>query len=108
MTNIHSNKKKDLGIAKAVSVPINGINIEIDIGVSEAKKYTIIVGNEWLKKAKALLDYKLYNLSSIQANQKEKQSNESDDDKSNEKKIKKNKKKLLNLPILSSLAITSH
>ncbi|KAG9289409.1 hypothetical protein G9A89_007970 [Geosiphon pyriformis] len=30
--------------------------------VSEAKEYTIIVGNEWLKKAKALLDYELCEL----------------------------------------------
>ncbi|KAG9293042.1 hypothetical protein G9A89_016404 [Geosiphon pyriformis] len=62
MTNIHDNKKKDLGIAKAVSVYINSISIETDMEVSEAKEYTIIVGNKWLKKAKALLDYKVCEL----------------------------------------------
>ncbi|KAG9304198.1 hypothetical protein G9A89_019760 [Geosiphon pyriformis] len=54
--------KKGLGIAKAIPVRINGISIETDMEVSKAKKYTIIVGNEWLKKAKALLDYELCEL----------------------------------------------
>ncbi|KAG9288246.1 hypothetical protein G9A89_021277 [Geosiphon pyriformis] len=62
MTNVHGNKKKGLGIAKAIPVHINGISIETDMEVSKAKKYTIIVGNEWLKKAKELLDYKLCEL----------------------------------------------
>ncbi|KAG9289304.1 hypothetical protein G9A89_007865 [Geosiphon pyriformis] len=62
MTNVHGNKKKGLGIAKAIPVRINGISIETDMEVSKAKEYTIIVGNEWLKKAKALLDYKLCKL----------------------------------------------
>ncbi|KAG9287788.1 hypothetical protein G9A89_017383 [Geosiphon pyriformis] len=60
MTNVHGDKKKGLGIAKAIPVRINGISIETDMEVSKAKEYTIIVGNEWLKKAKALLDYELY------------------------------------------------
>ncbi|KAG9298696.1 hypothetical protein G9A89_012764 [Geosiphon pyriformis] len=38
MTNVHGDKKKRLGIAKAVSVHINGISIETDMEVSEAKK----------------------------------------------------------------------
>ncbi|KAG9303278.1 hypothetical protein G9A89_013604 [Geosiphon pyriformis] len=54
--------KKELGIAKAIPVCINGISIETDMEVSEVKKYTIIVGNKWLKKAKALLDYELCEL----------------------------------------------
>ncbi|KAG9295909.1 hypothetical protein G9A89_006648 [Geosiphon pyriformis] len=62
MTNVHGDKKKGLGIAKAISIRINSISIETDMEVSEAKKYTIIVGNKWLKKAKALLDYKLCEL----------------------------------------------
>ncbi|KAG9303752.1 hypothetical protein G9A89_018649 [Geosiphon pyriformis] len=62
MTNVHGDKKKGLGIAKAIPVHINGISIETDMEVSEAKEYTIIVGNEWLKKAKTLLDYELCEL----------------------------------------------
>ncbi|KAG9302190.1 hypothetical protein G9A89_020624 [Geosiphon pyriformis] len=42
MTNVYGNKKKGLGIAKAVSVHINGISIETDMEVSKAKEYTII------------------------------------------------------------------
>ncbi|KAG9289402.1 hypothetical protein G9A89_007963 [Geosiphon pyriformis] len=62
MTNVHGDKKKGLDITKAVPVHINGISIETDMEVSEAKEYTIIVGNEWLKKAKALLNYELCKL----------------------------------------------
>ncbi|KAG9290583.1 hypothetical protein G9A89_020953 [Geosiphon pyriformis] len=62
MTNVHGDKKKGLGITKAIPVYINGISIETDMEVSEVKEYIIIVGNEWLKKAKALLDYELCEL----------------------------------------------
>ncbi|KAG9307171.1 hypothetical protein G9A89_016999 [Geosiphon pyriformis] len=62
MTNVHGDKKKELSIAKAIPVRINGISIETDMEVSEVKEYTIIVGNKWLKKAKALLDYELCEL----------------------------------------------
>ncbi|KAG9297783.1 hypothetical protein G9A89_011298 [Geosiphon pyriformis] len=89
ITNIHGDKKKDLGIAKAILVRINGISIETNMKVSKAKEYTIIVGNKWLKKAKALLDYELCELTIrcseklIVQDQKEEQSDESDDNKSN-------------------------
>ncbi|KAG9291802.1 hypothetical protein G9A89_012087 [Geosiphon pyriformis] len=102
MTNVHGDKKKGLGIAKAVPVRINGISIETDMEVSKAKEYTIIVGNEWLKKAKALLDYELCELTIRcgekpivvkchywttppvpKQNQEEEQSDESDDEESN-------------------------
>ncbi|KAG9300008.1 hypothetical protein G9A89_009736 [Geosiphon pyriformis] len=62
ITNIHGDKKKSLDIAKAVPIYINNISIETDMKVFKAKEYTIIVGNEWLKKVKALLDYKLCKL----------------------------------------------
>ncbi|KAG9283938.1 hypothetical protein G9A89_006776 [Geosiphon pyriformis] len=54
--------KKELGIAKAIPVCINGISIETNMEVFEVKEYTIIVGNKWLKKAKVLLDYELCEL----------------------------------------------
>ncbi|KAG9306203.1 hypothetical protein G9A89_016107 [Geosiphon pyriformis] len=88
MTNVHGDKKKDLGITKAISVHINSISIETDMEVFEAKEYTIIVGNEWLKKTKALLDYELCKLTIRcvpKQNQKKEQSNESDDDESDDK-----------------------
>ncbi|KAG9306092.1 hypothetical protein G9A89_015996 [Geosiphon pyriformis] len=62
ITNVHDNKKKDLNIAKAVPVCINSISIETNMEVFKAKKYTIIVGNKWFKKAKTLLDYELCKL----------------------------------------------
>ncbi|KAG9284512.1 hypothetical protein G9A89_014116 [Geosiphon pyriformis] len=97
MTNVHGDKKKGLGIAKAIPVRINGISIETDMEVSEAKEYTIIVGNEWLKKAKALLDYKLCELTircgekPIQ-NQEEEQSDKSNDNESNDEDQEEQKK----------------
>ncbi|KAG9297202.1 hypothetical protein G9A89_019483 [Geosiphon pyriformis] len=59
---LDSGSSKGFGIVKAIPVRINGISIETDMEVSEVKEYTIIVGNEWLKKAKALLDYELCKL----------------------------------------------
>ncbi|KAG9301542.1 hypothetical protein G9A89_008394 [Geosiphon pyriformis] len=76
---LDSRSSVNLDIAKAISVHINSISIETDMEVFEAKKYIIIVGNKWLKKAKALLDYKLL----PKQNQEEKQSDELDDDKNN-------------------------
>ncbi|KAG9288410.1 hypothetical protein G9A89_015616 [Geosiphon pyriformis] len=103
MTNVHGDKKKGLGITKAVPVRINDISIETDMEVSDAKKYTIIVENEWFKKAKALLNYELCELiircdkkpivvkccywttSPIpKQNQKENQSKESNDEESDD------------------------
>ncbi|KAG9299747.1 hypothetical protein G9A89_013107 [Geosiphon pyriformis] len=104
ITNVHGDKKKDLDIAKAVPVHINDINIKTDIEVSEAKEYIIIVGNKWLKKAKALLNYELCELiircnkksivikcchwttpPVIKQNQEKKQSDKSDNDKNDDK-----------------------
>ncbi|KAG9306005.1 hypothetical protein G9A89_009329 [Geosiphon pyriformis] len=104
MTNVHSDKKKGLSIAKAIPVRLNGISIETDMEVSKAKEYTIIVGNEWLKKAKALLDYELCKLTIRcgekpivvkchhwttlpipKQNQEKEQLDESDDDESDDK-----------------------
>ncbi|KAG9299293.1 hypothetical protein G9A89_013941 [Geosiphon pyriformis] len=67
MINIHGNKKKDLGIAKAVLVCINNISIKTDMKVSKAKKYIII-------------------------NQEEEQSDKSDNDESNDEDQKEPEK----------------
>ncbi|KAG9303538.1 hypothetical protein G9A89_018434 [Geosiphon pyriformis] len=87
ITNVHGDKKK---------------SIKTDMEVSKAKEYTIIVGNKWLKKAKALLDYELCELTircgkksivikccywttppATKQNQEEEQSDKSDNDESN-------------------------
>ncbi|KAG9287982.1 hypothetical protein G9A89_017577 [Geosiphon pyriformis] len=76
--------------------------------VSKAKEYTIIVGNEWLKKTKTLLDYELCKLIITcskkpivikyyhwtiplisKQNQEDKQLDELDNKKSDEKKDQK-------------------
>ncbi|KAG9289842.1 hypothetical protein G9A89_015422 [Geosiphon pyriformis] len=104
MTNVHGDKKKRLGIAKAVPVRINGISIKTDIKVSEAKEYTIIVGNKWLKKAKALLDYEFCELTIRcvpKQNQEEKQSNESDNEENNEKEEQKEQEETAELAYIT-------
>ncbi|KAG9297588.1 hypothetical protein G9A89_007663 [Geosiphon pyriformis] len=110
ITNIHGDKKKGLSIAKAILVHINNISIKTDIEISEVKKYTIIVGNKWLKKTKALLDYKLCELtircgeklivttpSVPKQNQEEKQSDELNNDESNKEEDQKEQKKTAEL-----------
>ncbi|KAG9300062.1 hypothetical protein G9A89_018339 [Geosiphon pyriformis] len=108
--------KKGLGIAKAIFVCINGISIETDMEVSEAKEYTIIVNNEWLKKAKALLNYELCGLtircgkkpivvkchhwttpSATKKNQEDEQSEESDNEESDEENEQEEQKETAEL-----------
>ncbi|KAG9294460.1 hypothetical protein G9A89_001965 [Geosiphon pyriformis] len=82
----------------------------------EAKKYTIIVGNKWLKKAKALLDYELCELTIKcgekpiivkcshwttppvnKQNQEKKQLDELDDEESNKEKEQEEQKETAEL-----------
>ncbi|KAG9298550.1 hypothetical protein G9A89_018909 [Geosiphon pyriformis] len=96
-----------LGIAEAVGVCFE---------VSETKEYTIIVDNEWFKKAKVLLNYKLCELIIIcgkkpivvkchywttppvfKQDQKKKQSDKSDDNESNKEKNQKEQKETAKL-----------
>ncbi|KAG9301539.1 hypothetical protein G9A89_008391 [Geosiphon pyriformis] len=91
MTNIHT-----------IPVRINDISIKTDIEVSEAKEYTIIVGNKWFKKAKALLNYKLWELTiryseKFIVNQEKKQSDKLDDNKSNNKENQEDQEKTAKL-----------
>ncbi|KAG9303748.1 hypothetical protein G9A89_018645 [Geosiphon pyriformis] len=79
MTNVHGDKKKDLSIAKAVPIHINGISIKTDMEVSEAKEYTIIT-----------------TLPVTKQNQKE-QSDESDDDESDDEEDQKEQKETAKL-----------
>ncbi|KAG9301830.1 hypothetical protein G9A89_004509 [Geosiphon pyriformis] len=46
MTNVHDNKKKDLIIAKAVPVHINGISIEIDMEQNQKNEQLDELNNE--------------------------------------------------------------
>ncbi|KAG9288275.1 hypothetical protein G9A89_021306 [Geosiphon pyriformis] len=112
----NGSSKKELGIAKAIPVCINDISIETDMEVFEAKEYTIIVGNKWLKKAKALLDYELCELT-IRCGEKlivvkcchwttppvpkqspkENESDESDNEESKEKEKQKEQKETAKL-----------
>ncbi|KAG9289220.1 hypothetical protein G9A89_022530 [Geosiphon pyriformis] len=107
---LDSKDSTNLGIAKAVPVYINGISIETDMEVSEAKKY------KWLKKAKVLLDYELCKLTIrcdekpivvkcyhwttfpvTKQNQKKEQLDESDNNESDDKKNQEEQKETAEL-----------
>src|SRR5215204_7264683 len=57
LSNVHGQRKRALGIAKEVPVTVNGVTISADMEVMDTDAYAIIVGNGWLKEAKALIDY---------------------------------------------------
>ncbi|KAG9284850.1 hypothetical protein G9A89_003773 [Geosiphon pyriformis] len=97
MTNIHDSKKKDLDIAKAVLVYINDISIKTDMKVSEAKEYTIIVGNECGEKP-IVVKYHHWTTPLVpKQNQKKEQLNESNNDKSDNKEDQEEQKETVEL-----------
>ena len=57
LSNVHGQRKRALGIAKEVPVTVNGVTIAADMEVMDTDAYAIIIGNGWLKEAKALIDY---------------------------------------------------
>jgi dUTP pyrophosphatase len=57
MTGIHGEKKRPLGEILNLPINIRGITIPIDVAVTEAPNYDVIVGNDWLKKAQASLNW---------------------------------------------------
>jgi hypothetical protein len=57
MIDIHGGKKRALGIIKDVPVTVKGRTITVDMEVTEAKEYTILVGNDWLDKVGGIIDY---------------------------------------------------
>src|SRR5215204_6999622 len=58
LSNVHGQQKRPLGIAKDILVTVNGVTISANMEVMNTDAYAIIVGNGWLKEAKALIDYK--------------------------------------------------
>ena len=49
MMDINGGKKRSLGKVKNLPINIKGTYILIDMDVSEAKAYAVIVGNDWLR-----------------------------------------------------------
>ena len=57
MVDINGGKKRSLGKVKNLSINIKGTIIPIDVDVSEANTYSVIVGNDWLTKTKGVIDF---------------------------------------------------
>jgi hypothetical protein len=57
MIDIHGGRKRSLGKIKGVPIDIKGCVMEIDMDVTEAKEYSVLIGNDLLSKIKAVIDY---------------------------------------------------
>ena len=58
MINVHREQKRPLGEVLNFPITIQGVTISADIVVvTDAQSYSVIVGNDWLSKVKALIDY---------------------------------------------------
>jgi len=58
MINVHGERKRPLGEVTNFPITIQGITIPVDIVVvTDAQSYSAIVGNDWLSKVNALIDY---------------------------------------------------
>ena len=59
LIDINGKETRPLGIAKNVSVTLNGKQpIKIDMVVMKATNYNVILGNNWLKRIEATINFK--------------------------------------------------
>ena len=57
MVNVNGERRRPLGAVSDIPLKIQGRIIPMDAIVTDANSYAAIVGNDWLRKTKALLDY---------------------------------------------------
>jgi hypothetical protein len=57
MINVNGERRRPLGAVTEIPLNIMGRIIPMDAIVTDANSYAAIVGNDWLKKAKATIDY---------------------------------------------------
>ena len=57
MLNVNGERRRPLGEVENLEIQIGECNIPIDVIVSEANVYSVIVGNDWLSKAQAKVDW---------------------------------------------------
>jgi len=57
MVGIHGDKKKALGEISNLPITIQDNLLPIDVVVSEATGYDVLVGNDWFIKYQAILDW---------------------------------------------------
>src|SRR5256885_2133879 len=58
LIDIQENRVTPLGEKLNVQVNMEGVDISVDMVVIESKDYNIILGNDWLSKVRARMDYK--------------------------------------------------
>src|SRR5581483_4627092 len=57
LMDVNREKRRFLGKVKDLPINIKGITIPIDVDVSEATTYTVIVRNDWLTKTNGIIDF---------------------------------------------------
>jgi len=57
MIGIYGDKKRALGEIVQLPITVKNVEFPIDVVISEAKDYDIIVGNDWFAKYQATLDW---------------------------------------------------
>ena len=57
MVNVNSERRRPLGAVSDIPLKIRECIIPMDAIVTEADSYAAIVGNDWLRKTKAIIDY---------------------------------------------------
>lgn len=57
LMDVNGGKRRSLGKVKNLPINIKGTTIPIDVDVSEATNYTVIVGNDWLTKTNGIIDF---------------------------------------------------
>ena len=57
MVNVNGERRRPLGAVSDIPLKIHDCIIPMDAIVTDANSYAAIVGNDWLRKTKAVLDY---------------------------------------------------
>jgi hypothetical protein len=57
MVNVNGERRRPLGAVSNIPLKIHNVIIPMDAIVTDANSYAAIVGNDWLRKTKAVIDY---------------------------------------------------
>ncbi|CAG8787525.1 13037_t:CDS:1, partial [Acaulospora morrowiae] len=58
MINVHGESKRALGEISNFPFNVEGVEVPINVIVTNARSYQALVGNDWLSKVNAYIDYK--------------------------------------------------
>ena len=57
ITGIHGNRKSSEGIINDIPVHLSDVVVAVDMEIIDTNIYTLVLGNDWLRKAKAVINY---------------------------------------------------